>query len=389
MLFFMKNIKRIAILLGVCSLVLMPGVSRAAEIKAMQNVSIAKSEVVEDNLYVAEQVGIIEGTLKKDLVTAGGNLLVTGTVERDIIAAGGTLELLGDVGGNVRVAGGTITIGKEVGGDLVIAGGMVHIASGATIKGDVIVAAGQLIIDGTVKGGINAVAKDVTINGAVGKNVSIKMNQRLSLGKDAKIEGDLAYRSIAPAVMTEGATVVGKTDFQKIEQPTRVDERARAALLGLIGFMVLVKLLAMLVVSVVAVVLFKKPLQTLVKTATEHFGREMVRGFVVLIVVPVAILIAFISLVGMVFGVIGMLSYILLIIAAKIVTGILFGAALVKLVKKTKEYEVTWQNAVIGTIAIELVCLVPVIGWVVAFLLFLASFGSVTLMAYQKMWMKR
>lgn len=385
----MHYTKQIAILLGVCSLVALPAVSRAAEIKAMQNFSVAKSEVVEENLYVAEQVGIIEGTIKKDLITAGGNLLVTGTVERDIIAAGGTLELLGDVGGNVRAIGGTITISKDVAGDVVVAGGMVHIASGATVKGDVIVAAGQLIVDGTVKGGIIATAKDVMINGTVGKNVSIKTNQKLSLGKGANIEGDFAYQSIAPAVITEGATIIGKTNFQKIEQPTRMDERARAAVLELIGFLALIKLLAMIVTTVLAVVLFKKTIQTLTKTTTEHFGREMVRGFVVMVIVPVAIFITLISLVGMVFGIIGILVYGLLIIAAKIFGGILFGIVLVKMIKKTKEYEVTWQNAVIGVITVELVWLVPVLGWIAIFLLFLASLGSISMLAYQKMWLKR
>lgn len=385
----MQYIKQIAAFLGVCAMVVIPGVSHAAQAKAVENFSVARSEVVEDNIYVAERIGVIEGTLKKDLVTAGANILVTGMVERDIIAAGGTLELLGDVNGNVRAVGGTITIGKDVSGDVVIAGGVVHIAPGATVKGDVIVAAGQLIVDGTVEGSITAASKDVVINGTIGKNVSIRLNQRLSFGKGAKVDGDLNYRSIAPAVMGEGAMIAGKTDFQKIEQPTRMGERARDAFLGFIGFVALIKLLAMLVTAVAAVVLFKKPIQALVKTSTEHFGREMVRGFVVMVVVPVAIVVALISLVGMAFGVIGILLYALLVVMAKIFGGILFGVVLVKLMKKAKEYEVTWQNAAIGVVAIEVVWLVPIIGWVSVFLIFLASLGSISMMAYQKIWLKR
>jgi hypothetical protein len=135
--------------------------------------------------------------------------------------------------------------------------------------------------------------------------------------------------------------------------------------------------------------LFKKMMQSLVKTATEHCGREMVRGFIVLVVVPIAIFVALISLVGAIFGIIGIFVYALLIITAKILAGILFGSVLVKAVKKTKEYEVTWQSAMIGVIALELVGLVPVLGWVLVFLIFLAAFGSISMAAYQEMWLRR
>ena len=385
----MKQIQRIAVLIFTCAMVLLPTASHAAEVKAQREYTLQKNEAVESNLYVAAQTNVVAGEIKEDLVTAGLNTLITGSVVKDVLAAGSSLELLGDVGGDVRVAGGTITIGKHVGGDVVAAGGVVHIISGAMVEGDVIVAGGQVIIDGAVEGSVKAAAGEITINGTVGKDVSVRSDKRFTIGKDAKIGGNLWYRSANAVEMTEGATIKGETKFEKIEQPAGMDGRAREAMAGLIGVMALIKLLIMLTSAIVGVLVFKKTAQALVKTTADNFGRELVRGFMVLIVIPAAILFAMISVLGIGFGIVGALAYALAILVAKVVAGIFLGALLVKLVKKTREYEVDWRTASIGVIAMELVCLVPILGWVFAFLLFLASLGSVSLMVYQKAWLKR
>jgi len=271
----------------------------------------------------------------------------------------------------------------------VAAGGVVQVISGATVEGDVIVAGGQAIIDGTVKGDVKIVAGEVIINGVINGDVSIRSDKRFSIGKDAKIEGALWYRSPNAVEIAEGGMIIGETQFEKVERPDRTDKRIRAAMLGLIGAMALVKLLIILVTAIAGVILFKKVTQGLVKVAADHFGRELVRGFVVLIVMPAAILIAMISLIGIWFAVAGVLLYVLLLMIAKVLAGILLGAVLMKMAKKTKDYEVNWQNATIGVLVLELIWIIPIIGWVAVFLLFLASVGSVALMAYQKTWLKR
>lgn len=385
----MKQLKRIAVFACVLSVGLIPMLSHATELKAARDYTLQKDGVVEGDLYVAAQTNVFSGEVKGDLGVAGANTLITGSVDQDLFVVGGTVELLGDVGDDLRAAGGTITVGKTVGGDVVAAGGVIHIISGATVEGDVIVAGGQVIIDGVVKGNVKVAAGEVAINGEVGKDVSVRSDRQFTLGKDAKIAGAIWYKAPSTLVITEGASIQGEPTFVKIERPTRVDKRAQAAMAGLVGVTALIKLFIMLATAIVGVLLFKKAMQGLVKTTVNYFGRELVRGFVLLIVVPAAIVLAMISLIGIWFAFAGMLLYILLVMMAKVLASIVLGIVLVKMIKKTNEYEVSWQNAAIGVVAIELIGLVPVLGWVAVFLLFLASLGSISLMLYQKTWIKR
>lgn len=389
-LFFnMKNIRRIMVGAFAVSVILFPAMANATELKAAREYTLQKDAVAQGDLYVAAQTNILAGEVAGDLAIVGANILITGSVEQDLFAGGGTVNVLGDIGDDLRAGGGTVTIGKNVGGDVVVAGGVVHVISGATVKGDVLVAAGQLIIDGTVAGTVQVSGGEVTINGSVGKSVVVRSNERLSVGKNAVIGGDLAYRSVDAALIAEGAIITGETKFEKIDRPMRSDKRASAAMAGLIGAMALLRLAAILLAALLGVALFRKTLQSLVKTATGNFGMELVRGFVILIIFPFAILFALLSIVGMGLGIMGLLVYALLVMLANVLAGILLGVVIVKMIKKAKEYEVTWQNAAIGVVALQIISIVPIFGWVFAFLLFLASLGSIALLIYQKAWLKR
>lgn len=366
-----------------------PMLTSAAELKTGREYTVQKDVVVKGDVYIAAQTSVIAGDVQGDLAVVGANVLITGTIEQDLIAAGGTISVLGDVGDDVRAAGGTITIGQDVKGDVVAAGGVVHIISGAIVDGDVLVAAGQVIVDGVVNGKIRVAGGEVIINGSVGKGVEAQASKSVSIGKDAIISGSLIYRSTTEAVIAEGATIQGGVDFEKIDFPKRVDKRMGAAMIGLISAMALMKMISAVLIAVLSVLFFKKTIQVLVDTTTKQYGKEILRGFIILIVTPVAVIITLISIVGIGIGTIGGLMYALLLVMAKVFAGILLGVLIMKAVKKAKEFDVTWQNAAIGVVAIEIIKIVPVIGWLFVFLLFLASLGSISLMVYQRMWLKK
>lgn len=371
------------------AIVLVPAMAQGAELKAVRDYTLQKGDAVASDLYVAAQTNVVAGEVSGDLAAAGANMLLTGSVEGDLFAAGGTVELLGVVGDDVRVVGGTITIGNAVGGDVVAAGGVLHIISGATVAGDVIVAGGQVIIDGTVQGSVKVAAGEVTINGTVGKDVSVRSDKQFSIGRSAKIDGNLWYKAADAVIVAEGAVIQGETKFEKVERPTRVDKRAGAAMVAMVGAVALLKLIAAMLIAVLGVTLFRKGIQSLTKTVADNFGKEMVRGFVVLIVCPAAIILAFMSIIGIGLGIAGILLYTLLIMAAKVLAGIIVGTVLVKMIKKASAYEVNWQNAVIGVFVFQVVGMIPIVGWLFAFLLLIASLGSISMMLYQKVWLKR
>lgn len=385
----MKQIKYVSGILFAFLLIGAPMAADAATVRTGRDYALQKSETIDGNLYLASQNSIISGAIKGEAAVVSGNALLTGAVSGDVLAAGGTVDILGDVGQNVRVVGGTVLIGKTVKGDVAVAGGVVRIAPDAVIEGDLIAAAGTLIIDGTVKGRIQARGGSVLIHGTIGKDVSLQATREVTIGKGGNVEGNLVYESVKEATIEQGATVHGSTTYTRRAVPGNFGEQMNAALFGLIALFALIKLLVMLTSAVVGVLLFKKASVALTKSVVDNIGKELVRGFVVLILVPLAAIALLVTVIGSAFGIALGLIYGVLLIVARIATGIVAGAIVVKVLKKTKEYEVTWQNAVIGVFALYIIAIVPILGWVADFVLFLAILGAAWMMAYQKIWAKR
>ena len=86
-------------------LVLTASPAAAADIR-QGDVTIATTETIDDDLYVAGQNIAINGTIHGDLVAAGNNISVDGTVTGDVIVAANTVAIRGQVGGSVRAVGG-------------------------------------------------------------------------------------------------------------------------------------------------------------------------------------------------------------------------------------------------------------------------------------------
>jgi len=120
-----------------------------------------------------------------------------------------------------------------------------------------------------------------------------------------------------------------------------------------------------------------------------HPGKELLRGFVVLIVVPVGIVLALTTLLG---GMIAMLvgfAYIFFVTLAVAYAGVVFGAWMQKLFEKEEPLKVSWKNALAGVLVLTVIVFVPFIGFFVGLFFFLATFGSVTHLAYEKFWVNR
>jgi hypothetical protein len=149
-----------------------------------------------------------------------------------------------------------------------------------------------------------------------------------------------------------------------------------------------VKLIALLIAAVVAVIVFKTFSHAVVSDAIVRPWVNMLRGFIVLVVVPIVAIILFATIFGALLGALVALAYALLMVVAGLYSGIIFGSWLYRLVKKG-EVVITWQWAAIGVIVLGILKLVPLVGWVICFLFFLLAIGAIADMLYQKLWLKR
>jgi len=295
-----KNIFSIMFLAGFIAILILPATSLAAEFKAGQTFSLYKDETISGNLYAAGRNVTIDGKVDGDLLTAGGNILINGTVRYDLMAAGGTINVIGQVGQDVRLTGGSIVVNSNVNGDLVAAGGTIEMGSNSAVKGDVMIAGGSVVLNGPIEGNITIKGGDVTINSEVNGKISVAASRKLTLGSRANIKSDLNYTSPSEAQIDSNAKIEGKLAYTPM--PARAGKKGVAGLLAIFTLFWLIKMVSLVATALIIFYFFRQETIQIADKANQNFAKYLLRGFIFLFLVPIAIIILFITI----FGIIGL-----------------------------------------------------------------------------------
>ena len=353
---------------------------QAAEVRVGEQVLITQSESINENVYAAGGQVTVSGTSNEDILITGGRVVVNGQVAGDAAIAGGSVDIFETVNGDVRVAGGQVTIGQSVSGDVVVLGGSVSILPDVTVGGDLLVVGGAVFMDGAVSGDARLVAGELALNGSVQGDVNARV-QDVVFGENASIGGDFAYRTDEEVEIPASVTIGGEVQFTEYE---RTPQDVAAAPLAGIGIgLILFQLVIFIVATVVMVLVFPKLSHEVgVATTTRKAWRYAGVGFATLILLPVAALILFVSIIGAFLGGMALIAYIALIAVAKAMTGITVGAYISRWTQK--EAIVSWKWALLGVVVIELLALIPFFGWLVLFVFFIITLGAITLGVYSR-----
>lgn len=182
---------------------------------------IEADEVIADDLYVAAQEFVLNGTVKGDLIVFAQTIWVNGTVEGDLIAAGQTVIVNGTVTDDVRIAGAALQIGDKasIGSDLVAAGASLETKEGSDVNGELVVGSGQALLAGEVAGDVLASTGGLELRGSFGGDIQAYVGEAnegappmtmymtnspitmpsvrpgLTIDDDAQIAGKLEYTS--------------------------------------------------------------------------------------------------------------------------------------------------------------------------------------------------
>jgi len=370
--------------LFVFSVLVMP--VSAAKFEAGQQYVLGKDQSINENLYAAGTNIAIKGNLEGDLVTAGQTINVFGKVAQDITAAGNNLNFMGEIGGDLRAAGAFVNIDSNIIGDMLAAGGQIQVVKDANLAGTIRLAGGIINIEGNILGPAKIKGDKVIINGRVARDAEITASKELVIGKDAVIDGKITYKSPKEAIIESGAKVNTELSFIKIEQKFKPGVR-KGAMLAIFTTLWFVKLLMLLAAALLLFGFFRKWLSGFVRETISNFGRELVSGFIFLFIVPIAVVFLFITIIGILPGIAGILAYVLFLIFAGVLSGVVFGSWLGKYLFKAENYVVDWKTIIGGIILFQLVCLIPFVGWIIGFVVFLACLGRLYYAAYQNFWL--
>ena len=361
-------------------LILLPLVSFAAIDIQKRNDGITLTTA--KNTYTAGNLVNVFQEKSGDVYAAGNIVSVTGSVGQDLVAVAGNINITSEIGGDVRVAAGNINIGGPIDGELLAAGGQIAITPSSVIRGDFIGTGGRVNIDGTINGNARITADEIYISGVLNKDADIKAG-RLVIEKTAVINGNVNYQGKEEMVVNEGAKINGKISFSKIETGLKKSTpRGFVAALGIFWF---IKFLMLIVAALVLFFLMRRSIPKISSEAVDNFWKKMLHGFIILVVIPAAVIFSFITVIGSLVGLFGIALYGLLIIIATVFAGIIAAELLNRLIfRGQKARPLNWPMVILGVIAMEILAFIPFIGWIANFLIFLVAFGTISNLLYRQ-----
>ena len=193
--------------------------AKAFDGRSGENVEIKTGEVIVDDVYVTASTFVLDGTVKGDLIVFAQTITINGTVEGDLIAAGQSVIINGTVTEAARIAGAELKIGKTatIGGDVVAGGASLEAQDGSAIKGELVVGAGQTLLEGNIAGDVLAGTGSLELNGEFGGNVNAQVGDPQDGGMPPSIympQSNIQFPTVKPGFnIDEGAKIKGNLEY--------------------------------------------------------------------------------------------------------------------------------------------------------------------------------
>ncbi len=301
----------------------------------------------------------VDAPVGGDLVAAGGNVRIDAATDQDLYAAGGRVALDGRVGGNARIAGGDVDIGR-----------------GAGIAGNATVAAGEVLLAGEVGGHLSVAGGEVFLNGRVAGDVEATAGE-IELGPDARIAGNLRYRSDEPLMRSPTAEVQGSVVH--LPAPPPWENGAEAGMRVVATFLLLWTLGLTILAAIVAAL--PRLSAGLEQAARSRPGMSLLAGLAVLVATPIVAAILLASGIGLPIGLVLLGAYLAALILGYAGAGAALGRMALRRFRPAG-LERKGTRAVAGGVAMLLVSLVaaiPFLGWLAVLAAWLAGIGALLL----------
>ncbi|HEY8992938.1 MAG TPA: hypothetical protein VIM37_03775 [Candidatus Microsaccharimonas sp.] len=365
------KIKLIAVLVLalVLPVLVFASVANAQTFRTGQTATVATAESVDGAAFVGGPSVDVAGKINGDLYCAGQNVTISGEVDGDVICAAQTITVSGLVTGDVRLAGQTISISGDVQGSATVAGQTVTLEGQGKIGRDAVLLGQSISVNGAIARDITITSNNAVIDSAVGRNINAQI-ENLTLGKNAVIGGAIDYTS--PTLLTKDASaqVSGKITYTKQEAPKQDDAYSYSVSGALLSTLMLI------VSALLLVFIFPRQLHRTTNASANSVKRTMyalLTGFVASIVVPVAIVILLITVVGIPFAFLILLAWIIISMLS-----IGFAAYYVgRIVWRTQKNAILIM--LIGVLILAIALLIPILDFFVWILVFWYGSGAILL----------
>ncbi len=366
-----------------------------------QNKSFPADTTFDDDLYLAGNSVRFESQINGDLIGVCRYLVYSGQSQGNINLAAQQINVIGPVSGSIRAFAQSVEINSTIGRNLIAFAQSINIGPATDIGRDASLFGGQITFEGTVRGDMRADCERLKISGVVDGNLKINAVD-FEISPNSVINGDLIYKSPTEAKIPAGTVVRGETKWIKLEPEERAEKyhafRSITALV--IGFMIIniissliIFLLYILIGNTVIIPLMylsliacgliilglnKNKATKCVAIMRERPWVSLGLGFVIILILPLAIGVAMITLIGIPMAVLILFGSGIALFIGAVYTALYIGSFLCKLVG-IKKQEPSIVCLVIGIIVLATLSLIPVLGFLIIALALMFGLGSTVL----------
>jgi cytoskeletal protein CcmA (bactofilin family) len=375
--FFRKRVRRgsalALVLTGFCAaLLLQPASAFATETRKGESVVVGQEETVKTDMFLMGDHIRVDGTVDGDVFVFGHDVSVNGHVKGDVLAFAQQLQVNGQVDGNVRAFTNTLTVRGNVAKNVLTFDQTVNLESNGKIVGSLTLFAESLNLDGAVGRDILSFGKHISINGKVDGEVRVKA-ESLMIGSRADVHGLIRYDGEKPADVSSQAKLASPVDFHKLEHKPRYME----------GHYYVWQVIWLAAFVLFGLVLFQLMPQFTKEAVTnaERYGASFGLGVLVFFGIPIAAVIACVTVVGLFVGISTFFIWYASLYYAQLVIGALVGQWLMG---RTSE---TWPligRMVVGIVIVRLATVIPAAGGWIKFAVIVWGLGATSLALYHR-----
>ncbi len=338
-----------------------------------------------DNLYISEDVltdlylfsgnVVINADIYGDLYVLGGSVSVNGKISDDLVIAGGKVSVMGTVGDDLRIVGGQVDVYSEISGDLIMLGGQLSVGPRSLIMGSVFAGGGFVSIDGEINGNLTGTISSLMLNGLIGGDVNITIENVISFSDEALVLGDFVYRKLIEAYIPEDK-IKGEIEYREFSR--NIDKKDNGFTALYFGFKLFSFLNAVLLILLL--VLFSPKF---IEKSSEVSKKNLLKTFSVGLLTVILLLIGSIMLLMTILGIqlalIAGFVFGALIYLSKLFTASIIASYLVDFKKKKFLRIKLFFAMTLAMLVYYLVGMTPYIGWFLNVILFVIGIGSIIL----------
>jgi cytoskeletal protein CcmA (bactofilin family) len=375
-MFFRRRIRRgsalALVFAGFCTVLALPPAASATEFRRGQSPEVGKDETIKGDVYLSGERVRVEGTVDGDVYAAGKDIDIDGHVTGDVISAGRYLRIRGTVDGNVRSCGNTAVISGTLGKNIMWFGDSVTVDSTGKVGGGVTMFGGTLAMDGHLSRDILFFGDEINLNGSVGGGIRQK-GHTLIIGANARVQGPIHFEGDKPADVSPSAKLSSPVEFKHMERKKEYRE-------GKYYIWQVIFAAAFILFGLVLFALMPKFSEDAVKSA-EHYGAAAGLGVLVMFGVPIAAVIACVTVVGLFIGISTFFLWFASLYFAQVIVGAVVGQWLMG---RTSELWPMIGRMAVGLVIVRLCTTIPHVGGWVKFVAILWGIGAISLALYRR-----